>query len=264
MLDPTDLAVRGVRAKLRRASDHLEALYSGISAFTDGHPASLNRPRQLDPETWVCDAVLCKPIPIEWSVALGEFVHNLRSALDNTVSLMSVFHGGSDARSAFPIYDTPDKFERRGRRKIVGLPQEATAFIERLQPFASKAVIPHYLHSLEEMWNADKHRTLHPWGVQLGERDVTIRPHPETVVIVSEEWKSGVIHDGAEALRLTFSEPTYQVEMEGSVAFQIVVETPDDPTGEYGGTFMSLYDGVASVVHALLAMIDGYPAYPPY
>jgi hypothetical protein len=266
VVDPTSPAVRGIRAKLRRAVDHLEALYTGISAFTDANPASLtSQPRKLQPEVWAFDVVLSKPIPIEWSVAFGEFVHNLRSALDNTVSLLAVINGGDDRRSAFPIYDVPDLYAARAPRKLAGLPQEAQAFIERLQPFPGQtAVIPHYLHSLEEMWNADKHRVLQPWGIQLSEPAVDFRPYPESVVLVNQVWQSGVVHHGAEAVRLTFSGPTDYVEMEGSVTFNVAIETPDDPTGEYGGTFMSLYDGVASVIHALLAMTDGYPTHPPY
>jgi hypothetical protein len=263
-VEPIDPAVRGVRAKLARALHHLEALYTDISTFTERHPATLGSPHQVSDEVWVYHAVLSQPYPIEWSVRLGEAVHDLRSALDNTVSVMTAARGGDVNTSAFPVYDSADKFQRHGSRKIAALPEEARAFIEGLQPYASESVIPHYLHSLEEMWNADKHRLMQPWGLQLGERDVRFTVDPETVVIVGELWAPRVIQNGAPALLLRFSGRPTKVQMEGDVAFGVAIETPDDPEGEYGGTLFSLYDGVVSVVHALLAMMDGFPAHPPY
>jgi hypothetical protein len=113
-------------------------------------------------------------VPPEWSVWIGEFVHDVRSALDHLTYALNVKGSGqrpppNGSRSQFPLYTERDRFSEmanlrdRRRSKIGYLPEGAGAFMEALQPyhtgddteFSEEA---RWLWVLCELSNIDKHR----------------------------------------------------------------------------------------------------------
>jgi hypothetical protein len=100
--------------------------------------------------------------PIEVALALGDFVHNLRSALDYLVGAMRI--DGPTKDSAFPIFlrwvEQPS-FRDRASKQLAGIPDEAKKRIEAMQPYEGRDTAGwRGLAALETLWNVDKHRTI--------------------------------------------------------------------------------------------------------
>jgi hypothetical protein len=102
--------------------------------------------------------------PIELSLLLGEFVHQARATLDNAVCAIADKHGAAKERTAMPVCLKADDWAKRGtQNRIAAVPQAARAAIQELQPYNARDDFfarHHRLYLLDELWNADKHRTL--------------------------------------------------------------------------------------------------------
>ena len=152
-----------VQAKLTRAGEHLDALEAAIGEFLDSEPF---RPRPgADTETEesvIRIQIVRAPPVVEWGVAIGDVLHNLRSFLDHLVWHLGGNPPPNEDTSEFPIFLDRVKYRRQGIERVVGAPPEAQAIIEDLQPF-QRGHEAHLdpLWSLYELSNADKHRLLH-------------------------------------------------------------------------------------------------------
>lgn len=130
-----------------------------------------------------------KPLEhVRWGMVLGDFVHNLRSALDHLVWQLTIVRDGSPPdpiprhsaweAAQFPILSNPSdwlRVDRKGARKgrpsvqtgmgrVERVPPLAQTRIKRLQPFATRQPERHPLWVLAELSNIDKHRFPHLVG----------------------------------------------------------------------------------------------------
>lgn len=104
-----------------------------------------------------------EPPPVDgWGLAAGDYVHNVRSALDNLAFALARLRRDPPERPndiAFPVYQDESKFNRRGRRWIDQLPDPAIDLIERLQPYQRDGdPVQDELVLLQWLSNTDKHR----------------------------------------------------------------------------------------------------------
>lgn len=120
-------------------------------------------------------ARLRKPIPVvRWGVLIGDVINNLRGALDNLVFALTdanfgpppnpVPHNDQWRDLKFPIAKTGAFWKKTAIPKnLWGLRPRQQARLKKLQPFyrRDEANVPrHWLVVLDELWNADKHRTV--------------------------------------------------------------------------------------------------------
>ena len=101
------------------------------------------------------------PVPLPFSLLIGEVLYHLRTALDYLVFELAVHDSGSEqARTQFPIFDQESHFSGSGRRMLVGVNSVHRARIEELQPYKG----PHnaWLALLRDLSNRDKHREVRP------------------------------------------------------------------------------------------------------
>ena len=71
----------GPRTKIERAKEHLEYFDTLINGYIDSDPYRFRR--EVDPDgTLHLFMDHHEPIPIRWSVVVGDIIHNARSALD--------------------------------------------------------------------------------------------------------------------------------------------------------------------------------------
>jgi len=118
-------------------------------------------------------------IPVEWAVILGEIVHNLRSALDQSVYCSASTDQEARPRIGLPRLHLKSAFAQRkkksttewsstsGMYKIRGIGPGPHAFIEALQPYPQRCGQRRdrlALRLLHDFWNQDKHRLVHLWG----------------------------------------------------------------------------------------------------
>ncbi len=114
-------------------------------------------------------AEVLKPPPIILAPIVGDFLHNLRSALDNLAYELAVAHKGSKMsksiadHSGFPIFTDKVRFDKHGGPKIRCVHPDARTFIERLQPYNRRdiPVTADALWQLSVLSNSDKHQLPH-------------------------------------------------------------------------------------------------------
>ena len=172
--------------KFRRAEKHMVDINQEAVRYAESHPYEFTRIRLPDSEKQIRGRfhITEQPDPMI-AVMLGDFVHNLRSALDCVVvacvpkqrrksagfPILSQDIFATDKDGNFVVNDAEgrDRFESA----IKGLPLEARAFIISLQPYRfgnlSNVITLGLISRLE---NADKHRQLITLGC--GGKDCTI------------------------------------------------------------------------------------------
>jgi hypothetical protein len=178
-------ALEGVRQKLIRAKEHLEAFEGEVAIYAAVNPYSIvRRLEQHIPEksgrpgvTWRVS--MTAPPPPRLSVLAGDCLHNLRSALDHLAWILVLDNGGTPSDgppgTRFPIIrevratGTGAPRPLAIRSKVGGASARALALVEDLQPYRS-AQDPalHPLAILNALSNADKHRTLVTVVLDLG------------------------------------------------------------------------------------------------
>src|SRR5947209_1002349 len=151
------LLLRDPFLKLDRAEVHLEGLNERIHRWLQDDPCEVKP--QLNPRTGEV-IVYAEPIrepPVEeWSVVIGDVVHNLRSALDQSVWALTVDHQvtahpnpiprrgdpGSEWRDVgFPIYVKPHLGKlipwvgAKDLKGLWGIRPSLRADFQLLQPF---------------------------------------------------------------------------------------------------------------------------------
>lgn len=206
---PEKASLSGVSVKLDRAREHLEALDAELIAFFEANPYGTFS--KFNPHTGEHSLRLrerAKPQP-RWGVIVGDFIHNARSALDH-VAWKLVEHGPcglpSDEETRRRI-SYPVAFRQAQLRNSVTyqrVAQDVRDVLEESQPYQRpRRPEMHPLAVLNDLWNFDKHRFLHPHWVKSADEDPEIAveglgPLPG----LWADWAVGaVLEDGAEVLR---------------------------------------------------------------
>ncbi len=159
----------GCRAKLDRAEQHLDALNAEIKPFMERDKQTFVTDFDHADNSVVVRYKETQQIPISWGVALGDFVHNTRSALDHLVHQLVLLAGATPhGTHQFPILDHPNdwigKVEnppqvgKKGQLDFICTGQ--VAVIKALQPYEPATGLPRLL-TLRRFSNTDKHRLIH-------------------------------------------------------------------------------------------------------
>lgn len=153
-------------SKIEHAQRHLETLKDELQSWIQSRPYAVYRKHETDAErhtfTFFMGEVLDAPDPI--GLVFGDYVHNLRSALDHLVWALAVNNkGGKEPGNAnvigFPVADNLGAFH--DAPVLRHLTWEQATVLEGFQPYhggdAQKA-----LADLNLFWNDDKHRLVQP------------------------------------------------------------------------------------------------------
>lgn len=107
-------ALEDIQLKLDRAESHLDGLSNEIREVVESHsPRIEGQHNELD-DTDTAIVTNVPEVRCEWGVALGDFLHNTRSALDHLVSALVVASGGTVTnRHQFPICDAVQQWQSR-------------------------------------------------------------------------------------------------------------------------------------------------------
>lgn len=148
----------GPQLKLDRAIHHINDLKARAEAFLAEKPFKLMRhyrPQTGETAFWSKPE---KPIPAEFSLIIGDAIHNLRAALDLTLYPMAKDRADRPNRIMFPFAkdDTPKALAdamKEGRVKFAG--KKVVEEIERLNPNPTGNSI---LWGIDAIDKSDKHR----------------------------------------------------------------------------------------------------------
>lgn len=146
--------------KLIRAKQHIMACEQVVKDWGDTGGIAITSVPQA--ENWVeIKVTSIKPFPDEFPLAIGEFSHQIRSALDHIMFLICKPATEKEKKSVyFPLLDSADKFNAAGIwKKIPSIPNEIKAAIETIQPYSNREDIDtHFLSKVQTINNWDKHR----------------------------------------------------------------------------------------------------------
>jgi hypothetical protein len=230
-------ALEGIERKITRADEHLTVLDGEMHSWLDDGP---DRAWGLFPEAHdegrkhFYRLRYARPIPIDWAVTLGEAIHDLRSALDQAVYWLTVDWGGKPLKgSQFPVYRRKANFEEQrksgdwsssgGMYKIRGIGPGPQAFIEALQPYPQRyrRAFSRDLWTVHNLWNHDKHRLVHLWGIRFSNELMAVRQDMAADCVIGIDRR--VLHDRAIVLRITCDPPHSEVHMRGEVSAGLTI-----------------------------------------
>ena len=110
-----------------------------------------------------------KPVPREWSVLIGDCIHNARCVLDHAVYQVAAGDEKQLRQSQFPML--PSQNDKEFDRRLPGVPDPYREIVRRWQPYEMARGATGALVRLADLSNRDKHRLLnvvtllfdHPW-----------------------------------------------------------------------------------------------------
>ncbi len=167
----TDHLLRSARTKLGRARTHLKELQASFDAYRTDHPMAVDHHVSDDGREHTFTArVATLPPTEEWSAIIGDFLHNLRAALDHalfecmesTVPVANRSDGG-DRQVQFPLLDNEAKYRADRDRMVGGITSTRILdVIDAAQPWATGLSDgeSHALADLHRLELGDKHRAL--------------------------------------------------------------------------------------------------------
>jgi hypothetical protein len=157
-----DQRLDGIRAKIERASIQLSQFEHNAGAFQRGAYTT-----RVEPDfkagvfrLFAKDMGLGDP-PIQLRLLAGEVAYQLRSALDHLAYIFAI--QVPEWSREFPVFDTRDGYEAKGRSKIKGMSAYHETVVDSVQPYKLGDGGPaHYdpLWMLHSINNTDKHRVI--------------------------------------------------------------------------------------------------------
>lgn len=239
----------GVWAKLERANEHLAVMQANWDAFGQSKPHGFPVHVHHDAtyyEIWM--EVRTQPC-IGFSILAGEIIHQLRSALDHLVWILVGRCGNKPPgkHTGFPIYSAERDWlrdverrspKRRGFSPLHGLDPRSDewALVKRYQPY-NRGHCADALDTLNQFWNADKHRTLYTTfavpDVDDLERMITWNPDADLVGkhITLKAGEPLIKRTKVAWLRFASAQPNPQVDVKGDYSTHIAFRDREGDSG---------------------------------
>jgi hypothetical protein len=152
--------------KTERAKKHVLDLEAEFERFMQTKPNTFAFKTDANTSDRIYYVTKVTPVPVEFSLLIGDALNNIRSALDHLAyQLVSVGGGtGEILRQAkFPIGNSPSDYIAQKSGIVPGLRQDAIKAIDAIEPYETG--VGGYLCHLAALNNFDKHRLLVPvWG----------------------------------------------------------------------------------------------------
>lgn len=262
------------RQKVQRAFDQLRELHDATEAFVkEGAYGLAYEFDSQSAEIVVKAQVLREPPEVQWSVILGEIIHDLRSALDHLAFAMAVRHSGPAPeplpspspwrRIEFPIFLSEPEFDVNGHKKLWGVRPGLLTIVKELQPFKCRygPADTDHLWIVHELSNRDKHRSLNFVGFAAGVIGTEIY-HPfdqGSFVYTAALMRGPFVHD-AELCRLRYTPgppPAPNPEMMVKLHLSFDVAFAQGGPVAQGRLLFSTVDQIRGSVHRI---VEGFTA----
>ena len=151
--------------KTQRAKAHLQLLDARIASFVKRNPYTISENQRGEYLEYFIKRK--GRLPNSWGFLVGDFTHNLRSALDHVAFAFNQRASPSLAVKPwvcqFPIFDTYPVYNSSGKKQFPGSPRGVKRLVKNLQPYhRGKRPELQLLSLLRDLDNTDKHRTITP------------------------------------------------------------------------------------------------------
>lgn len=220
MMNPLSVRFDDARLKVNRAYRHLHEVQTIINTFAQLDFCKVVSDRNANTGYYSLKVTATANLPPELALAVGDTVHNLRSALDYIVTAMV---GKEDNRVSFPMDATWDKLEKSStlKRVVSAVPNFDTLLRDVIKPYETGN---YALWALGKIDNVDKHKLLIPrysisrvTGISFNSEDQTITATNETVFIQNSHVMSmmqgrspfQITNQGKPAISVVFGEGSY-------------------------------------------------------
>ena len=212
-------------AKFNWASDNFKTLKQELVGWFKDNPISTVVKHNPDStEISVYARVAEEPAWKQWSLILGDCLHNFRSALDHAIYGLAVAHSEQNPPPhadslLFPISNSQSHFQnsldRLGDLRRVGVVLEA---VQGLQPYMRRN-LPHppTLALLRDLNDVDKHRIINiTRAAAKGGSDKFVNLPPRATVKF-RHFLRGPLKDGTLLSRFYFDRPAPKFDVEGNI-----------------------------------------------
>jgi hypothetical protein len=219
--------------KVERAEHHFDDIVAMMRPYEESHPYVAKRVAQPRGQRHIWRYLLRiteQPDPT-LAVLIGDFVHNMRSALDHIAVAIAPPKRWKSA--GFPIcfediwetngdgsyVSNDEQMRKRFSSLVEGMPTGAVALIKRLQPYSNPAddIAAHPIGVLSRLENADKHRNLIILGGGVEDGTTIVTARGQTL----EQDAFGYRHDGAEIAKFSPVGPDMEDLKEGEVSVEV-------------------------------------------
>jgi hypothetical protein len=197
------------RLRVERARIHSSEMTAVWNEFLEPHPFSFDLVRESD-TAYLLRCELHTPLPGLLSALFGEWLYNLRSALDYIVWAAAAHASGSvpppnEGGLQYPIYDDESAWERN-RWRLKTLAPHHLAMLETMQPFRSDADA-NYLGWINRLARIDRHRRLTTFTARVAEANPVLAI-PSGVQPILEFGRRVFVDGRCDFARVTFPDRT--------------------------------------------------------
>lgn len=177
----------------------------------------------------------------ELSVKVGEYIHNLRSILDNLVFALARVHNDppiNPKKLSFPIYDNKDVFNRKTSDISKQIPFKAWETILSVQPFMFNNLNgfksnSYVLSIITYLNNADKHRAPASFISVFDELSIEGKIYfdKEDYIDINENLKFKnqiAVIPGLKFFEFRTEDTIYDIDLKFKLSYNIAVEIEDE------------------------------------
>lgn len=197
-----------------RAAEHESDSVKVWNEYIRAHPFEPHLVPDGD-GVWILRVSQDEPVPQALAMHLGEWLYNLRSALDYTIWATACYTSGQipppdQGVLQYPIYDDEPTWEKNLYR-LRGLAEHQRAMLRIMQPFASD-VDANFLGWLNRLARIDRHRTLVTGTARLAILEPAIQGPADSKITIA--WGDRVLRGGyADVARITVTPATRDTEI---------------------------------------------------
>jgi hypothetical protein len=251
--------------KVAQAGVHVSSLRARVGLWNSSQPLTVRLKPREDRlgATWTL-SMRTAPPTMEWSLCVGDCIHQLRSALDSCVWEFATMDGRKPPRPQrvqFPIVGEAERWTRAVTDHLQTVPDAIVERIRAVQPFNRPVDLrpTDGLLILQELSNQDKHRShvravvdtqelAHKVRLEFADEAASARNGPPDITVHGPD-----LEDGAVLSELKTVDPIVSLEGTFSVKFQLMIDalstkvelfrTLEDLAGFVNGILVGVYNG---------------------
>ncbi len=254
-----------IEAKVDRAGEHLDALIGDIRNWAETHPYRfVSEPGYPSREHHIRVYFSEEPRLLRWGLIFGDFVHNLRSVMDQIAWHFAAREVPIPRRTtAFPIYSDSGKYSgsepgfggrQAGTYKIADITDVAVrTLIERAQPYnSSGGYETSPLYWVQEFDTTDKHKIIIPAVVTPFAAEAIVRTGPISGQVTATARVTPLEH-GADVLTVV-SEQETELEADPKLTIAVTLNLGAN-RWEIGHLAETLFGGTVEAVTSFQPLI---------
>ena len=254
--EAVEFEIQLLNARIERARKHYAEFGEVWAEYLSDRPHSLEHTSEED-GTVAVRLQRTVPLPVALSISFGEFLYELRAALDNCLYAAAVLVSGqnpppSAKRLEWPIRLTHKEWKDQAKR-YQDLPPELVTALEAIQPYHAELPGWNSLGLLHDLARVDRHRSPHGLGLYLAHLRLVVDQSRIEVINFSQ---AQFIDQGDELVRLRVSQGTMLSPENFDLELEFDVDVTDvpavaGPSGAIGRPWGSLNKRMRSLVRAV-------------